>query len=440
MRFVLAQARAGNREAFRTLVERHSRAVFRVAYRITGNEADAEDVVQETFSRAYTELARFEARSGFGTWVHRIAANCAIDLIRRRPKHVVDRRGQRGRAAAGAPGEPGARARARGGGATDAGPDRRRDAGVDAARTRGLHAAAPGAAVDRGDQRALGQNAGGDPAQHLPRGREDAARAGAAGEDRAMTHLAEEQLDRVRRSTTPSEHARADRRRARRAVRDVPRRDRRAARDARGRGAIQPVPERGDDYGAAVWARLEPRLDTSRARRVGAPDGLARVARGRGGRCVAVVGAFLAGRLSRETAASRQQAVTHVPPRPTVARSATASSWPHSATTSIAPSATLVELVNADADGTRGHLGRAVVGPRPARRQPALSPVRARRELAGARRRCSTSSSRCCSTSSTAQRRCRPTNSRRCEPASRIAASCSSCGSLAPTCARASRP
>ena len=88
-RFVLAQAKAGNREAFRTLVERHSRAVFRVAYRITGSEADAEDVVQETFLRAYTELGRFEARAGFGTWVHRIAANCAIDLIRRRPKHIV---------------------------------------------------------------------------------------------------------------------------------------------------------------------------------------------------------------------------------------------------------------------------------------------------------------------------------------------------------------
>jgi RNA polymerase sigma-70 factor (ECF subfamily) len=88
-RFVLAQAKAGNREAFRTLVERHSRAVFRVAYRITGSEADAEDVVQETFLRAYTELARFEARAGFGTWLHRIAANCSIDLIRRRPKHVV---------------------------------------------------------------------------------------------------------------------------------------------------------------------------------------------------------------------------------------------------------------------------------------------------------------------------------------------------------------
>jgi RNA polymerase sigma-70 factor (ECF subfamily) len=87
--FVLAQARAGDRKAFRTLVERHSRAVFRMAFRVTGNEQDAEDVVQETFLKAYTELARFEARAGFGTWVHRIAANCSIDLIRRRPKHVV---------------------------------------------------------------------------------------------------------------------------------------------------------------------------------------------------------------------------------------------------------------------------------------------------------------------------------------------------------------
>lgn len=87
--FVLAQARAGNREAFRTLVERHSRAVFRVAYRVTGNEADAEDVVQETFLKAYAELARFEARSGLGTWLHRIAANCAIDLLRKRPKQTI---------------------------------------------------------------------------------------------------------------------------------------------------------------------------------------------------------------------------------------------------------------------------------------------------------------------------------------------------------------
>ena len=87
--FVLAQARSGSRDAFRALVERHSRAVFRVAYRVTGNEHDAEDVVQETFLKAYAELPRFEGRSGLATWLHRIAANCAVDLLRKRPRHTV---------------------------------------------------------------------------------------------------------------------------------------------------------------------------------------------------------------------------------------------------------------------------------------------------------------------------------------------------------------
>ena len=78
--FVLAQARAGNREAFRTLVERHSRAVFRVAFRITGNEQDAEDVVQETFLQGLHASCRDSKRDpGSARWIHRIAANCAID-------------------------------------------------------------------------------------------------------------------------------------------------------------------------------------------------------------------------------------------------------------------------------------------------------------------------------------------------------------------------
>ena len=51
---------------------------------MTGNEADAEEVVQETFLRAYRSLGRFQARSSFGTWLHRIAANCAFDLLERR--------------------------------------------------------------------------------------------------------------------------------------------------------------------------------------------------------------------------------------------------------------------------------------------------------------------------------------------------------------------
>ena len=81
----VALARDGDCDAFRALVERHSRAVFRLAHRMTGNPADAEDVVQETFLRAYRQLGRFESRANFGTWLHRIAVNCSIDLIRARP-------------------------------------------------------------------------------------------------------------------------------------------------------------------------------------------------------------------------------------------------------------------------------------------------------------------------------------------------------------------
>jgi len=82
----VAQARAGDSDAFRGLVERHSRAVYRLAHRMTGNPQDAEDVVQETFLKAYRQLGRFESRANFGTWLHRIAVNCSIDLIRGR-KH-----------------------------------------------------------------------------------------------------------------------------------------------------------------------------------------------------------------------------------------------------------------------------------------------------------------------------------------------------------------
>src|SRR5262252_2782395 len=81
----VALARHGDSEAFRALVERHSHAVYRLAHRMTGNPQDAEDVVQETFLKAYRQLGRFESRANFGTWLHRIAVNCSIDLIRARP-------------------------------------------------------------------------------------------------------------------------------------------------------------------------------------------------------------------------------------------------------------------------------------------------------------------------------------------------------------------
>ena len=85
------RARSGDSDAFRLLVEQHSRAIFHLAFRMTGNEQDAEDVVQETFLRAYRQLDKYEARSSFSTWLYRIASNYSLDLIRSRKRHE-DRR------------------------------------------------------------------------------------------------------------------------------------------------------------------------------------------------------------------------------------------------------------------------------------------------------------------------------------------------------------
>jgi RNA polymerase sigma-70 factor, ECF subfamily len=75
---------AGEREAYRVLVERHSAYVYRVAYRMTGNSHDAEEVVQEAFLRGYQKLRQFAGNANFGTWVYRIAANYAIDRLRQK--------------------------------------------------------------------------------------------------------------------------------------------------------------------------------------------------------------------------------------------------------------------------------------------------------------------------------------------------------------------
>src|SRR3989442_1114216 len=86
----LVRARQGDNDAFRALVERHSQQAFRLAFRMTGNEQDAEDVVQESFLRAHRQLGRFQARSNFGTWLYRIVANCSVDLIRARKSRRID--------------------------------------------------------------------------------------------------------------------------------------------------------------------------------------------------------------------------------------------------------------------------------------------------------------------------------------------------------------
>jgi RNA polymerase sigma-70 factor (ECF subfamily) len=83
---VIGKARRGDRDAFRVLVERHSRAVFRLAFRMTGSEIDAEDMVQETFLKAWKQIGKFDGRATFGTWLHRICANCSLDHIRARQR------------------------------------------------------------------------------------------------------------------------------------------------------------------------------------------------------------------------------------------------------------------------------------------------------------------------------------------------------------------
>jgi len=87
----IERARSGDSDAFRELVEQHSRAIFRLAFRMTGNEEDAEDVVQETFLRVHRQLPNYEARSSFSTWLYRIAANCSLDLIRIRNRREQKR-------------------------------------------------------------------------------------------------------------------------------------------------------------------------------------------------------------------------------------------------------------------------------------------------------------------------------------------------------------
>jgi len=83
----VARAREGDGEAFRLLVERHSRGIFRLAYRLTRSEQDSEDLVQETFLRAFRNLSGFEQRANFATWLYRIAVNCSMDWIRKRRVH-----------------------------------------------------------------------------------------------------------------------------------------------------------------------------------------------------------------------------------------------------------------------------------------------------------------------------------------------------------------
>ncbi len=80
---VVAKARAGDPDAFTTLVNQYDRYIYGLALRITGNREDAEDVMQEAFIKAYTHLGKFREDARFYTWLVRIAVNEALMKFRK---------------------------------------------------------------------------------------------------------------------------------------------------------------------------------------------------------------------------------------------------------------------------------------------------------------------------------------------------------------------
>jgi RNA polymerase sigma-70 factor (ECF subfamily) len=81
---LVTAARRGDTHAFEQLVSRHKRKVFAIALRITKNREDAEDVVQESFHKAFLHLGDFQEAAQFSTWLTRIACNEAYMVLRRR--------------------------------------------------------------------------------------------------------------------------------------------------------------------------------------------------------------------------------------------------------------------------------------------------------------------------------------------------------------------
>jgi RNA polymerase sigma-70 factor (ECF subfamily) len=90
---LLDRARRGDTEAFDEIVTLHRQRVYSLAFQILRNSDDAMDVAQETFLKAWRSLAKFDGGHPVGTWLHRIATNAAIDIVRRRqnrPQCAID--------------------------------------------------------------------------------------------------------------------------------------------------------------------------------------------------------------------------------------------------------------------------------------------------------------------------------------------------------------
>ena len=87
---LVALAREGDRDAFDDVVRHTYADTYTLAYRLTGDEEDARDVVQEAYLRAHRSLKRFRGDARFTTWLYRITANCASTQLKKRSRHRHD--------------------------------------------------------------------------------------------------------------------------------------------------------------------------------------------------------------------------------------------------------------------------------------------------------------------------------------------------------------
>ena len=85
---LVKQALAGVEAAFESLVLRHQRGIYRFALSYLGNPADAEDLTQETFIEAYTNLRNLHEPAKFATWLRGITRNLCVSALRRRTTHI----------------------------------------------------------------------------------------------------------------------------------------------------------------------------------------------------------------------------------------------------------------------------------------------------------------------------------------------------------------
>lgn len=87
---LVKEVKQGSKQAFGVLVDRHQKAIYRLALRFTGDHGVAEDVVQESFIKAYQKINYFEERSSFKSWIFRIAINTCKNKWRAQNHHEVD--------------------------------------------------------------------------------------------------------------------------------------------------------------------------------------------------------------------------------------------------------------------------------------------------------------------------------------------------------------